>query len=190
MEILPQLWLPILVSAVVVFFASFLAWMALPHHKQDVKMLPDEPALTNHLRQLNLSPGTYMWPNCQSAAEQKSAEFKARFESGPWGSMNIVGSKPNFARNLILTFVFYLIVGLLVGYITANARAAGAAFVAVFQVAGATAVLAYCAGSIPNAVFFGKPARFVFTEFIDGVVYGLLTGIVFGLLWPAAAAAS
>lgn len=187
MDILPQLWLPILVSAVVVFAASFLAWMALPHHKQDVKMLPDEPALTNHLKQLNIPPGTYMWPNCQSPADQKSAEFKARFESGPWGSMNIVGSRPNFARNLVLTFIFYVVVGTFVGYITANARAAGAAFLPVFQVAGATAVLAYCAGSIPNAIFFGKPGRFVFTEFIDGVVYGLLTGIVFGLLWPAAA---
>jgi hypothetical protein len=104
--------------------------------------------------------------------------------------MNIVGSKPNFARNLILTFVFYVIVGLFVGYITANARAAGAAFLPVFQVAGATGVLAYCAGSIPNAIFFGKPARFVFTEFVDGVVYGLLTGVVFALLWPAAAMVS
>ncbi len=44
MEILVQFWLPILASAVVVFLASSIAWMVLPHHKKDVKTLPDEKA--------------------------------------------------------------------------------------------------------------------------------------------------
>ncbi len=35
MEPLLDLWLPIVVSAVIVFVASFLAWMVLPHHKGD-----------------------------------------------------------------------------------------------------------------------------------------------------------
>ena len=55
-----------------------------------------------------------------------------------------------------------------------------------FDVAGAAGVLAYCAGSIPGALFFGKPGRFILTDFIDGVLYGLLTGVVFAWLWPAA----
>ncbi len=71
-----------------------------------------------------------------------------------------------------------------VGYLAAEARLAGAGFLSVFQVAGATAVLAHCAGSIPNAIFFGKPGRFMATDFVDGRVYGLLTGVLFGLLWP------
>lgn len=181
---LVQLWLPILVSAVIVFFASFLVWMVLPHHKRDVKPLPDEKALTDHLRQLNLAPGTYTWPNCQSAEDMKSEEFKVRFAAGPWGSMSVVGRRPSFARNLVLTFLFYVVVSLFVGYITSLARAAGAGFLPVFRVAGAVGVLAYCAGSIPNAIFFGKPGRFVLTEFLDGVAYGLLTGATFGVLWP------
>ncbi len=44
MHILAPLWLPILVSAAVVFVAAGLAWMALPHHKKDIKTLPDEKA--------------------------------------------------------------------------------------------------------------------------------------------------
>ncbi len=181
---LVHLWLPILVSAVIVFFASFLVWMVLPHHKQDVKALPDEKALTDHLRQLNIAPGTYMWPNCQPAEDMKSEEFKSRFAAGPWGSINIVGSRPNFGRNLVLTLIFYVVVSVFVGYITSLARAAGVGFLPVFRVAGAVGVLAYCAGSIPNAIFFGKPGRFMLTEFVDGVAYGLLTGATFGVLWP------
>jgi hypothetical protein len=181
-----DLWLPVLVSAVVVFIAASVVWMVLPHHKKDIRTLPDEKALTDHLRQLNLPPGTYMWPGCKSGENMKSEEFKARYNAGPWGSINILGGKPSFARNLALTFLFYIVVSIFVGYITRLASGPGEAFLAVFRVAGATAVLGYCAGGIPQAIFCGKPGRFVLTDFIDGVVYGLLTGVVFGLLWPAA----
>jgi hypothetical protein len=184
MEILIQLWLPILVSSIVVFVASSLAWMVLPHHKADVKPYPDEQALRDHLAQVKPPPGAYMWPCCGTPDEMKSEEFKARFNAGPWGNMTLLGAKPNFARNLVLIFVFYVVVGIFVGYITSLARATGAPFIDVFRVAGAVGVLAYCAGSIPNAVFFGKPGRFIFTDLVDGVVYGLLTGLVFGWLWP------
>lgn len=182
------LWLPILVSAVAVFFASFLDWMVLPHHKKDVKVLPDEKTWTEQLSKMGIPPGTYMWPNCQSSEEMKSEEYKARFAAGPWGSLNILGAQPSFCRNLLLVFVFYVVVSIFVGYITTHARDAGAAFAAVFQVAGATAVLGYCAGSIPGAVFFGKPARFVLTDFVDGAAYGLITGLIFAWFWPAAGA--
>jgi hypothetical protein len=185
MELIAQLWLPIIVSALAVFVASFLVWMVLPHHKKDVKVLPDEKALTDHLRQLDLAPGLYMWPNC-SGAEMKSDEFKARYEAGPWGSMNVLANKPNFVRNLVLVFLFYLVVSVFVGYLTSLATPDASRFLAVFRVAGAAGVLAYCAGSIPGALFFGKPGRFILTDFIDGVVYGLLTGAIFGWLWPAA----
>lgn len=179
-----QLWLPVVVSSVVVFFASFLAWMVIGHHKKDIKTLENEKSLIDQLKQLNIAPGTYMWPGCCPGEDMNSEAFKARYDAGPWGSMNIVAAKPNFARNLILTFLFYVIVSLFVAYVTGQARAAGAGFMTVFQVAGAAAILGYCAGSIPNAIFFSKPGRFVLTEFLDGLVYGLLTGVAFAVLWP------
>ena len=179
-----QLWLPVVVSSVVVFLVSALAWMVIGHHNKDIKTLENEKSLTDHLTQLNIPPGTYMWPGCGKGEDMNSEAFKGRYDAGPWGSMNIVAAKPNFARNLILTFLFYVIVSLFVAYVTSQARAAGAGFMTVFQVAGAVAVLAYCAGSIPGAIFFSKPSRFILTEFVDGVVYGFLTGVAFGVLWP------
>ena len=59
---LASLWLPILVSAVAVFFVSFLAWMVLPHHKKDINAIADEKAWSKHLKQHDLPPGMYMWP--------------------------------------------------------------------------------------------------------------------------------
>ena len=183
---LTQLWLPIVLSAVFVFLASSIIWMALPYHKADIKVLPDEKALTEPLAKLDLPPGTYMWPNCGSGESQNSPEFKARWDVGPWGSINILGCKPNFGANLGLVFVFYLVVGVCVAYITSQSQAAGAECASVFQVACATAILAYCAGGIAGAFFMGKPKRFMFTDFIDGVVYGLITAATFAWLWPAA----
>jgi len=188
MQILIPLWLPIIVATVVVFIASFLAWMVFPHHKKDIKTLPDEKSLTDDLKQLNLTPGTYMWPGCADG-NMKSEEFQARYQAGPWGSMNVLPKQPNFGLNLLLVFIFYLIVSVFVGYITFRARPWGSEFSPVFQVAGATGILAYCAGGIPGAIFFGKPARFVLTDFVDNLVYGLLTGLIFAWLWPAATGA-
>ena len=38
------LWLPILLSAIAVWVASAIIWMAMPHHKSDWRKLPDEGA--------------------------------------------------------------------------------------------------------------------------------------------------
>jgi len=186
MEVITLYWLPIIVSAVVVFIASSLAWMVLPHHKADVRALPDEAELTAVLEKLKLPPGTYMWPNCEDAREMSSEAFQARFEAGPWGSINILPDKPNMGKNLAGVFLFYLVLSVLVAYVTGEAREPGAGFAPVFQIAATVAIIGYCFGSIPNAIFFGKPLRFMVTDFVDGLVYGILTGIVFAALWPGA----
>ncbi len=54
------LWMPILVSAVLVFIASFLAWVVSPHHKSDWKKLPDEEAVRAAMNKEKLEPGQYM----------------------------------------------------------------------------------------------------------------------------------
>lgn len=179
------LWLPILISAILVFIASFLAWMVLPHHKEDIKLLPDEKALTDHLAGLRLPAGFYMWPNCNSREEMKSAEFKERYERGPWGSLNVIAAKPSFAKNLTLTFLVYLVISIFVGYLAMLAQPTHqGSFSGVFRVAGAAAVLGYCMGGLPSALFMGKPTRFILTDLADSAVYGLLTGLVFALFWP------
>ncbi|MHC4993324.1 MAG: hypothetical protein ACYTGC_20345, partial [Planctomycetota bacterium] len=184
---LADLWLPVLLASVFVFVASFIAWMVLPHHKADVRKLPGEEAFLAHLKTLGVSPGTYMWPGCENPAEMKSDSYKQRYKNGPWGSMIVVGKQPNFGLNLVLTFVFYIVVSIFVGYLTSLARSAGADYLEVFRVAGAAAVLGYCAGGIPHSIFFGRPLRFVLTELVDAFVYGLITAGTFAWLWPAAA---
>ena len=39
-------------------------------------------------------------------------------------------------------------------------------------------------GQIPNAIWWGRPWKSAFKEFVDGIVYALLTAGTFGWLWP------
>ncbi len=72
-----SVWLPILVSSIAVFVASFLAWMVLPHHRSDWSKLPDEDGLISALSSGGVKPGQYMFPFCSGSREMKSPEFKA-----------------------------------------------------------------------------------------------------------------
>lgn len=182
-----DLWLPILLSAVAVFIASFMMWMVLPHHNKDIKKLPNEDEFRERFRAMNPGPGQYMWPNCADKEEMKSEEFKQRFAEGPWGVMIVPNGKPNFGRNLALMFVFLVVAGVFVAYLTAEARVAGASFVEVFQVATTVGVAAHVLGSFPHAVFFSRPVRAIVTDTADGLVYAVITGLVFAALWPAGA---
>ena len=55
---IPELWVPILVATVLVFVASNLVWMVLPHHKGDTRRLPEEAPVVEVARQQDLKPGS------------------------------------------------------------------------------------------------------------------------------------
>ena len=185
-----ELWLPIVVSTVALFFASFLLWAVLPIHKGDVRPLPDEAAVTDHLKGLSIPPGFYMWPQPRDGEKMSDEAFTERYAAGPWGSMTVMPARPAMGRNLALTFAFYFVVSLFTAYILSESRAAGASFLEVFQIGATIGVMANCFGWIPNAIWFGRPVRWVVTDLVDGVIYAVIGGLVFALMWPEAAAAA
>ncbi|HED53448.1 MAG TPA: hypothetical protein ENJ00_04525 [Phycisphaerales bacterium] len=186
---LVDLWVPILVATVGVFVLSFVFWMLSPHHQADVAFCPEQDAVMEMIRVSAIKPGMYMFPNCATKAEWSSEEYKALYESGPWGMISVLPGKPNMGRNLVVTFVYFLIVSVVVAYLTGLSRAPGAEFLAVFQVASTAAGLVYVLGGWTNGIWFGKRLRFFITDFFDGLLYAGATGIAFALLWPGAAPA-
>jgi len=178
-----QLWLPILVATVVLFFASFLAWVVLPHHKPDVRRWPDEDALLEFMRRSGAEPGEYMFPLIDDK-DMKQDWAQQRYAAGPWGVINLWGGQPNTALNLLKTVLFFLVVSFFVAYVGAAALPPGASFGEVFRIVGVTALLAHTAGGVCREIWFTRPLRAKLMDFIDGVAFGLLTGLVFALLWP------
>jgi len=185
MVALGSLWVPILVSAAVVFVASSLVWMVLPHHKSDWKGLPGEAAILEALRKSGAKSGQYRFPYAEGREAMQSPEMKKKLEEGPAGLL-VLWERWNvsMAKNMAGWFVYLLIVSIFVAYLTGHVLASGATYLAVFRVAGTAAVLAFAGALIPNSIWWGRSWSMTWKEVADGVVYGLLTAGVFGWLWP------
>lgn len=180
-----SLWPAILIASFSVFCASSIIWMLLPVHKKDINFLPDEKGFTDAIAPLDIRPGLYMYPNCQTAEEMRSDEFKARFNNGPWGIITVIGQRPNFPKNLLKTYLGFLFITVVVAYLAGVALPIGADYMRVFQIAGAAALLGHCTGGLANDFFLAKPTRFVITGFVDGIIYALITAGVLAAMWPA-----
>ena len=181
MEILTSLWLPIILTSVALFFASFLAWMVLPHHKGDFVKLPDESAFEDAVRGLHVPPGNYTFPYCGSSAEMKSQAFQQRMAEGPCGTMTIWDGAPNMGKNLLGTFLFFLGTAYCLAYLADLTLQPGASFMEVFRVVGTAGILTYAAAGIPNAIWFKQK---MFGNLLDGIAYGLIAGLIFASFWP------
>jgi hypothetical protein len=181
---LTALWLPIVLSAVIVFVASSIMHMLLPYHRSDYQKLPDEDKLLAALRAAGLKRGLYVFPFC-THKEMKSPAMIEKYKQGPVGMMTVFPSGPPVMPKFLgMWFVFCLVVGFFVAYLTGHTVMPGAQYPAVFRVAGTAAFLAYGLGHLSNGIWKGQTWGFTIKEVVDGLVYGLLTAGTFGWLWP------
>jgi hypothetical protein len=179
------LWLPTLVSAVAVFILSSIVHMVVPWHKNDYMSFPDEAAMLDTLRAHNLKPGEYLAPRPTSRGDMASPEFKERVKRGPLVILNIATSdSASLARPLILWFIFVIIVSWLSGHIAWGAGASAAAPRGIFHAVALTAFLAYAAGLWPQTIWFRKPWLTSFKASFDGLIYAVVTGLIFVYFWP------
>ena len=181
---LTALWLPILLAAVIVFVASSIMHMLLPYHRSDYQKLPDEDKLLAALRAAGLKRGLYIFP-FGTHKEMKSPAMIEKYKQGPVGMMTVFPSgPPAMPKFLAMWFVYCLVIGFFVAYLTGRTVAPGAQYLVVFRVAGTAAFLAYGVGQLVNSIWAGQPWSVTIKHFIDGLVFGLLTAGTFGWLWP------
>ena len=122
---LSALWLPILLSAVIVFVASSLVHMVLPWHKSDYLRLPDEDKVMEALRGFAIPPGDYMVPRPVTRDDLRSPAFAEKMKRGPVMVVTVMPNGPmSMGSNLGLWFVYLVGVGFLV-VVHRRARAAG-----------------------------------------------------------------
>jgi hypothetical protein len=179
MEFLSQLWLPIVVSSVFVFLASFLTHMVIPLHKGEWEELPNEENVLGTLA--GTKPGNYMFP-WGTMADMKNPEFVAKQKSVPNGTIIIWPEPVNMGRNLGLTFVAYLFIGLFVAYVTFHAFKGQQTppYLEVFRIAGTSAFMAHGMALIPQAIWY-RGIR-LWSSLADALIFALLTAGVFGWL--------
>jgi hypothetical protein len=178
-----SLWLPIVLAAVIVFIASSVMHIVLTYHKADIKPVPNEDRVRDVVR--GTPPGMYMFPHAPSTKELSSPAMQEKFTQGPVALLTVLPSgPPTMTKNLVQWFVFSLVVGLFVAYVTTRTVASGAEYLGVFRLAGTVAFLGYCGADATRSIWSGQPWGNTLRSYFDGLIYALLTAGVFAWLWP------
>ena len=147
-----SLWLPIIVSAVIIFLASWLLPMIVGHHRHDLRQLPQEDAVLEALRAAQIPPGDYMAPHISSPAQMRDPGWLEKRRRGPIALLTLsAGGEPNMGKALAQWFIYVLLMALLSGYVASRTLTAGAPYLSVFRVV-ATAAFMGCALAQPTAV--------------------------------------
>ena len=180
-----ELWLPILLSAVIVFVVSSIIHMASPWHKNDYPRMPNEDQVRNALRPLAIPPGDYMIPRPASSQEMKSPEFAEKLRQGPNMVVTVMPAGPFSMRsNLIQWFLYAIVVSAFAAYVAGRALPAGAPYLSVFRFVGVTAFIAYSVALCQMSIWYRRSWSITAKATVDGLIYALLTAGTFGWLWP------
>jgi hypothetical protein len=179
------LWLPILLSAVIVFVASSILHMVLPYHKSDYRRLPEEDRVVDALRAAGVTPGpAYHFPHT-THKEMKSPEVVEKFKRGPVGLLTVIPSgAPAMGKYLGMWLVYCVVVSTFVACVVRRTLVPGTQYLGVFHVAGIAAFLAYGVGQLQDSIWKGQTWGVTAKHVFDGLIYALLTAGTFGWLWP------
>jgi hypothetical protein len=182
---LTALWLPILLSAVIVFVASSIIHMASPWHKNDYPRVPNEEGLRAALRPLAIPPGDYMVPRPVSREELRDPKFLEKVNEGPNLILTVMPNGPwSMGRNLVLWFLYAVVVSLFAAYVASRALPRGAEYMQVFRFAGTTSFLGYAGALWQMSIWYHRAWSTTVKATVDGLIYALLTAGTFGWLWP------
>jgi hypothetical protein len=164
-----SLWLPILVSAAVVFVASSIIHMAFKYHHDDWKRLPSHDDVQEAMRRFSVPPGDY----------------HARGGQGPNFVITIMPpGQSGMGKNLVMWFLYSALVSVFAGYVAGAALGPGAMYLRVFQFAGTVAFCSYSLALMHDSIWYNRKWRTTLLSMFDGLIYGLLTAGTFGWLWP------
>jgi hypothetical protein len=181
---LASLWLPILLSAVVVFIASSLLHMVLSYHRNDFAKVPSEDAVLDALRPI--PPGDYMMPFATSPEMMKDPAFQEKAKRGPMAVLTIMQGdmQGSFKKALGLWFLYSLVVSVFAAYVAGRALRPGTEYAEVFRFVGTTAFLGYSLAMAQQSIWYAKKWSTTVKSMFDGLIYAMLTAGVFGWLWP------
>lgn len=180
------LWLPILLSAVLVFIISSIIHMFLRYHSTDFGQLADEEKVMDDLSKYNITPGEYAMPYAGSMETMNSPEYIEKRKTGPVAFITVMESgTPAMTKSLFFWFIYCLIVGIFAAYVAGAALQSGATYLSVFRFTGVTAFIGYVLALWQNSIWYNRKLSTNIKNTFDGLIYALFTAGIFGWLWPA-----
>ncbi len=88
------------------------------------------------------------------------------------------------SKNLVLWFLYPVVVGLFAAYVATHALSVGAPYPRVFQIVGATAFIGYAVALWRMSIWYRRAWSTTIRASVDGLIHARLTAGVFGWLWP------
>jgi len=181
---LTLLWLPIVLSAVIVFIASSVIHMVLGYHKNDLLPVPKEDEVMAALRPFNLPPGDYALPKPASMKDMGSAAFIEKVKRGPVVLMNVgTPGPPTMNKQLVNWFIYILVITFFAAYVGSRA-VARPDYLSVFRFVGTTAFMGYAMALPQFSIWYRRNWGTTLLSMFEGLLYACLTAGTFGWLWP------
>lgn len=183
---LMSLWLPILLSAVIVFVVSSIIHTVLKYHSTDFGKIPEEDKVMEALGKFKIPPGDYVMPHAVTSEERKAPEFVEKMKKGPVAFVTVMQSGvPKMGASLIQWFLYCVVVAIFAAYVASRSVEPGAAYLEVFRFTGTVAFAGYGLALLQNSIWFKHSWSATIKSVFDALIYGLLTAGTFGWLWPA-----
>jgi hypothetical protein len=123
-------------------------------------------------------------PYLTDMKERETDAYREKLERGPVGFMTVTSSEYEMGKSLAQWFAYCLLVGLFTAYVTGLALEPGAAFMAVFRVAGTVAFGGYALALIQDSIWYKRSWGTTGRYLLDGFIYALGTAAIFAWLWP------
>ena len=186
MNALLSLWLPILLSAVVVFVISSLVHMVFKWHASDYTAFANEDAVRAAIRAGEPKPGRYVIPHCKEMKDMGSPEMLKKYQEGPVGHFTLGSScQPNMGKYLGMWFLWTLVISAIAAFLAmrvlgldhSHARAAA-------KLIGAVSFIGYGFGTVQESIWMMRPWSGSAKYLLDSALYALGTAFVFYWLWP------
>jgi hypothetical protein len=186
MNILLTLWLPILLSAVVVFVISSAIHMVFKWHASDYRGFANEDTVRDAIRAGNPAPGRYVIPQCGDMKNMASEAMKKKYAEGPIGHITILANgQPNMGKYLGMWFLWTLVVAAVAAFLAGKVYTLDHAWVRpAAKLAGVITFIAHGFGTVQESIWTGRPCRSSAKHLLDAALYGLGTWAVFFWLWP------
>ena len=176
--------LPILVAAVAVFVLSLIIQTVMPWHKTDFDNVPNDDAVIDAIRQLNIPPGDYTVPSPRLPGGARNPDFVAKWAAGPSVTMTVIPPSANMGRYMAQWFAFTLLVAIIAGWVTGTIVGPGGSDHTIFHYGIIVTFLCYSLGAWPLSIWYHRKWSTAFKSAFDALLYGLATGLVFTWLWP------
>lgn len=182
---LAQLWLPIVLSAVLVFVVSSLVHMVLKYHNADYRKFSNEDEVRAAITKGTPGPGQYILPYVIGASSMADPVVAQKLTEGPNALVLLRRpGLPKMGSFLGQWFVYLLVISALVALVGAHTISRGAGQHYIFHVIALVSFLAYGGSHAQAAIWRGQPWAVTLKDLFDSLLYALVTAATFMLLWP------